>query len=440
MSKLIELIKKLVVFVTEKLWKVRLDKLDKRQGLLIKQIRIISLSIKGFNDNKCLTFASALTFYTLLSIVPVLALIFAISKGFGYEKTLQEEILKNYSQYEEILTNAFVYANSMLANAKGSIIAGFGVVLLLWSVMSLLVNIEDSFNVIWNIKRGRSWIRKVTDYLTIMLVGPILLILSTGITVAIQSHIGNMHLLGFIGTLAIKTLAFLLLVLVFTFLYIVLPNTKIKFSAAFKAAFISTILFQLLGWAYIEFQIGASRLNAIYGTFAALPLFLIWVQYSWYIVLFGAEISYSIQNVDNFELQDDIENLSFRYKRALSLLIANLVAKRFYNQEKPLTINEIAAQLDLPSKLARSLIYDFVDTKIFVEVLSENDKEIVYLPGVPDSKFTVKYLIDTLDKKGVNSLPINDTKELEHIKKFIHEMDESLNTYVGHLHIKDLVV
>lgn len=260
MSKLIDLIKQLVVFISEKLWKVRLNKVNKRHGLLIRQLRILSLSFKGFKEDNCLTYASALTVYTLFSIVPVLALVFAISKGFGYEKTLQEQILKNYSQYTEILTNAFIYANSMLANTKGGVIAGFGIVLLLWSVMQLLVNIEDSFNDIWEITRGRSWVRKLTDYLTIMLVGPLLLILSAGITVSLQAQIGNMGQLGFIGTLAIKALAFFLLALVFTFLYMVLPNTKIRFMAAFKAAIIATIFFQLLGWGYIEFQIGANRL------------------------------------------------------------------------------------------------------------------------------------------------------------------------------------
>jgi membrane protein len=440
MSKLIELIKKLVTFVSEKLWTIRLNKVNKRQGLLIRQLRILSLSFKGFKEDNCLTYASALTVYTLFSIVPVFALIFAISKGFGYEKTLQDQILKNYTQYTEILTNAFVYANSMLANTKGSVIAAFGIVLLLWSVMQLLMNIEDSFNDIWDITRGRSWVRKLTDYLTIMLVGPLLLILSAGITVSLQTKIGNMHMLGFVGTISIKAFAFFLLALVFTFLYMVLPNTKIKFIAAFKAAVIASLFFELLGWVYIEFQIGASRLNAIYGGFAALPLFLIWVQYSWYIVLFGAEVSYSIQNVDNYELEDDIKNLSLRYKRALSLLIANIVAKRFHNQEKALNAIEISLKLDLPSRLTRSLINELIETGIFVEVVAEVDKEIVYVPGVPESKLTVQYIIDTLDKKGVNSLPINDTNELIHIHKFMHELDQSMDTNLGHLHIKDLVI
>ena len=427
-------------FVSDKLWKIRLNKVDKRQGLLIRNLRILSLSFKGFNEDNCLTYATALTFYTLFSIVPILALIFAIAKGFGYEKNLQDQILQNYGQYKDILSNAFVYANSMLSTTKGGVIAGFGIVLLLWSVMQLLVNIENSFNDVWEITRGRTWVRKVTDYLTIMLVGPLLLIVSGGITVAVQTQIGSMHMLGFIGTFFMKLLAFALVAGVFTFLYTVMPNTKVKVKPAFLAAIIATILFEFVGWAYIRFQVGANRLNAIYGGFAALPLFLIWVQYSWYIVLFGAELSYSYQNVDHYELEDDIEKISPRYKKVIALMIANLVTKRFYNRESSLNVVEISEKLDLPSHLTRIILNEFVEIGIFVEVVTEVDKEIVYLPGVTESKFTVQYLIDAIEKKGINSLPINDTKELIHINKLMAEMDKSMDTNLGHMNIKDIVI
>lgn len=440
MANIVSLAKKSMDFVSDKLWKIRLNKVDKRQGILIRQLRILSLAFKGFKEDNCLTYATALTFYTLFSIVPILALVFAIAKGFGYEKNLQDQILQNYKEYNDILTNAFVYANSMLSTTKGGVIAGFGIVLLLWSVMQLLVNIENSFNDIWEINRGRTWIRKVTDYLTIMLVGPLLLIVSGGLTVAIQTRVGNMHLLGFVSTFFIKLIAYALIAGVFTFLYTVMPNTKVKVKPAFLAAVVATILFEFVGWAYIRFQVGANRMNAIYGGFAALPLFLIWVQYSWYIVLFGAELSYSYQNVDHYELEDEIEKISPRYKKVIALMIANLVTKRFYNHEAALSAVEISEKLDLPSHLTRIILNEFVDTGIFVEINPETDQDIVFLPGVTESKFTVQYLIDSIEKKGINSLPINDTKELIHINKLMVEMDKSMDTVLGHMNVKDIVI
>jgi membrane protein len=237
----------------------------------------------------------------------------------------------------------------------------------------------------------------------------------------------------------VKFIAYLLVVGVFTFLFVALPNIKVNARAAIGAAVVSALLFELLGWAYVNFQIGANRLNAIYGGFAALPLFLIWVQYSWYIVLFGAELAYANQNVDHYELEDDIQNLSIRYKKAIALMIANLVATRFYNGEKSLNAVQISEQLDLPSRLTRTLLNEFVESNVLVEVRTETDKEIVYQPGITDSKFTVQFVIDALDRRGVNELPIADSGEMKRISTLMQKLDQTLDNQVGNVNIREIV-
>jgi membrane protein len=246
-------------------------------------------------------------------------------------------------------------------------------------------------------------------------------------------------MLGSIGTIFIKLFAYGLIVSVFTFLYMVLPNTKVKFKAAAGAAIIFTILFEILQWVYIKFQIGASSLNAIYGGFAALPLFLIWVQYSWYVVLFGAELAFANQNVYHYELESEIQKLSIRYKKAIALMIANLVVKRFYNGEKALTASEITDSLDLPIRLTQHILTDFIETKIFAEVKTENDKESVYQPAISESKLTVKFIFDTLEVKGVNNLPIQNTNELTHINQLMKELNNTMDNDLGNLLVKDIV-
>jgi|694.fasta_scaffold26934_4 membrane protein len=439
MANLVTVIKKTWYFVSVKLWHIRIDKVDKTQGFFLRQLRIFSLAINGFNEDKCLTKATALTFYTLFSIVPILALAFAISKGFGLEKNLQEMISGNYPEYKEVLDQAFVSAGKLLSTAKGGVIAGFGIVLLLWSVLKLLVSIEDNFNEIWEIKKGRTWVRKLTDYLTVMLIGPVFLIVAGGLTVAIQTKVGSIEILGYASTILIKLIAYSLIVAVFMFLYIILPNTKVNFRSAVVAAVISTILFELLQWAYVKFQIGANQLNAIYGGFAALPLFLIWLQYSWYIVLFGAEIAFANQNVDHYELDNEIKKLSIRYKKVIALMIANIVAKGFYQGDKAMTSIQIAEKLDLPVRLARTIINEFVECGIFIEMKTDTEKEIVYQPGVTESKFTVKYLLETLEKNGTNSLQMIDTIELKNINQLMQQLDRSLEVEMGSVYIKDIV-
>ncbi len=438
MPNLITIFKNTWTFISERIWQVRIEKINKRQGFFIKQLRIFSLAIKGFNEDDCLTKATALTFYTLFSIVPILALAFAIAKGFGFEKGLQEQLISNYSEYKDVLNKAFEYAHTMLATTKGGVIAGIGVVLLLWSVMKLLISIENNFNQIWEIKRGRTVIRKVTDYLAIMIVSPIFLIISGSLTVAIQTKLGNFQFLSGASTVLLNMLAYFLLTCVFALLYIVLPNTKVNSKSAFIAGFISMVLFQILQWAYIKFQIGANQMNAIYGGFAALPLFLIWVQYSWYIVLFGAEIAFANQFVDHYELENDINKVSVRYKKAIGLLVCNLVAKRFYNGESPLTAKEIAEKLDLPLRLARNVINDFIETGILIEIKGDKEKDSAYQPGLTESKLTVRNILDIMERKGINSLPINDTDELKTITGLMSQLESAYNNDQGNKLVKDI--
>lgn len=443
MAGVVTIIKSVNHFFTEKLWRLRIDKLGKKQGFFLKQLRIFSLAINGFNEDKCLLKATALTYYTLFSIVPIIALAFAIAKGFGFEQTLQQDLLLKFQDQKDILTQAFVYADKMLANTKGGLIAGVGVVLLLWSVIKLLSSIENSFNEIWEIKRDRTWTRKITDYLSIMLIGPIFIILSGGLTVWLKTGLdtvaSNVEIISPVTAIFLKIFAFALIWGMFIFLYMALPNTKVTFKGALMGSFVAALLFELLQWAYVSSQIGVAQYNKIYGSFAALPLFLIWIQYSWFVVLFGAELTFAHQNVDHYELESDINNISDRYKRVIALLIANLVVKNFNEGKTALTSIEIAAKLDLPLRLARVIINEFIETGVFNEVKMHNDKEIGYQPGITDTKLTVKFIIDKLDEKGVNKLPIDNSKELETVNRLMKDMDDVLNTTKGNMLVKDLV-
>jgi len=445
MFKLFTWIQKLVAFLTTKIWGIRLNKLDKKQGFLIRQLRIIALSIKGFNDDKCTVKASALTYYMLFAIVPLLALLFAISKGFGLQQKLEAYLLHDFSQYKGILTQAFEYANKMLQTTQGGIIAGIGILLLIYTVLSLLSSIENSFNEIWEIKKGRIFIRRITDYIAITIFAPILMFVSSGISIFLTTEIGSLESLawlshfGIIFKIVLKITSLLLLSVMFTFIYVVLPNTRVKFKSAMMAGIVAAIAFDVLQWAYIAFQVGAVKYDAVYGSFAALPLFLIWMQYSWYIVLFGAELSFANQNVDHYELESEIKNISTRYKRTISLLLANLVVRNFIEGKAPLTAAQIAERLDMPIRLARMIIFEFTETEILSEVKTEKEKEIAYQPAISENQLSVKYILDKLDTKGVNELPIQSTAELQNIHKVMNEFDEVLNENKGNVLIRDIV-
>jgi membrane protein len=445
MPSLIDKIKSYTHLIKHQLWKVRLNKLDKKQSFLIKQVRVFSLSVKRFNEDQCLIKASALTYFLLFSIVPVIALAFAVAKGFGFQETLEQNILRDFSEQKEILTQIFDYANVMLNNAKGGIIAGVGVVLLLWSVMKLLGNIEDSFNDIWEVKKSRSFIRKFTDYFSILLIAPIFIIISGSITVIIRSQLDSIvhstewlqpiqHIIG----ITLRLFSLLLITGLFTFLYVVLPNTKVQVKPAFYAAIIAAVLFELLEFTYINFQIGVARYNAIYGSFAALPLFLIWVQYSWYVVLFGAELAYAYQHVDQFELKSEILNVSHRYKKMVAIVTASRVVKNFTEGKKAMTLDEIAHELDLPVRLIKPIVEDFVETGIFSPVRFDKEEVIRYQPGKSEQQLSVCHILETLEKKGVNEMHTHQTEYIKLSDDLLVEFEILMKESKTNLLVKDI--
>jgi len=299
---------KFIAFFKTDIWRIRLRDLPRRKAFAIKQLRILFLTLHGFSYDKCPLRASALTFYSLLSIVPVAALAFGIAKGFGFAKRLETLLYEKLPGQEDVLTQVIAFANSLLENTKGGVIAGIGIAVLFWSLIKVLSHIESSFNAIWEIKKHRSIGRKISDYLSIALICPILVIMSSSVTVFITTQIKHITekvaLLGMFSPIIfffLKLLPYGLIWILFTTIYIFMPNTRVNFSSGIIAGVFAGTLYQIVQWAYINFQVLVAKYNAIYGSFAALPLFLIWLQISWLIVLFGAEISFSYQNVHTHE-------------------------------------------------------------------------------------------------------------------------------------------
>ncbi|GAB4450865.1 MAG: YihY/virulence factor BrkB family protein [Bacteroidia bacterium] len=434
---MLNLIKYIWQILTKGLWNVRLDKEKPIVASIVRNIRIFTLAGKKFITDKCLTQASALTYFTFFSIVPLVALAFAIAKGFGLEKELEQDILEKNPQYSFMLTNVFEYANAMLKAAKGGVIAGAGVFLLLYSVISLLNNIENVFNQIWEAQQPRNWFRKIADYLSIMIFAPIFLIISSSLTIVIQTKISALFFSG-AAVFGIKLLSFTLLILVFFFLYKVLTNAFVSVKSAIYGAFIAALLFEILQWLYINFQIGVSRYNAIYGSFAAVPLFLIFVQYSWYIVLFGAEILYAHQHVDKFEMETEINNISMRLRKILSIMIMNKILNHFANGKKGIQIREISQSLDIPNRLAQNIIQDLMDVELVIEVKQENDDSL-FLPLKPDYKINISELIKALEQKGFNQLPIEETKEFLKSRESIQNIETLIHQHFGNVLVKDII-
>ena len=436
MKNIIVWFKKFIHFVTVDIWRIPLDELPKSRSILFRQIRIIALAIKGFTEDRIQLKASALTLYSLLSVVPVVAMFFVIAKGFGFKERIQAELVKTLQGHEEVLNWIMDFANKLLENVNSGFLTGIGIVILLWSVMSILGNIESAFNGIWQIRKPRPFFRKFSDYLAMMLVSPVLIILSSSVTVFITGQLNKFsELYPVLENLKffVKLSPYFLVWILFILLYMVMPNTKVKFRSALIGAIIAGSIFQLTQWGYIHFQIGVSRYSAIYGSFAALPLFLIWLQLSWLIVLLGAEISFANQNVSQYEFEFDSLHISIRLKRLMTLLIVNRVVKNFANGEKALTASQISDELKIPVRLVREIIYELTEINIFVELTSDNPRERYFQPAVDINQITVRMVLDRLEEKGSDHISPLKGKEykginevLESYRKMMAESDKNL--------------
>ena len=436
-----------IEYITADIWRVRLEDLPFGKSFLIKQLRIIILTLRGFVENKCFFRASSLTFYTLLSIVPVAAMLFGIAKGFGFERMLRKEIFERFpgGAQQEVLTKVIEFAESMLEATKGGLIAGIGLIVLFWSVIKVLSYIETSLNDIWEIKENRTWGRKFSDYLAVMILSPLLIIVSSSATVFITTRItqltNKIELLGMISPLiflSFKLIPYVLIWILFTVIYVLMPNTKVNIKAGLLAGIVAGTIFQIVQWAYISFQIGTARYNAINGSFAALPLFLMWVQVSWWVVLFGAELSFANQNVDTYEYEPDSNKVSPAFKMVLTLHVAHLLIKNFVKGAKPLTDTEISYQLRMPIRLVHAILYDLVGSRIVAQTRISEDQDFGYQPARDINTLTIKFVVDAIDLNGANNIPVARTEEFEALSDALEKFKEEMEASPANRLLKDI--
>ena len=431
--------------LNDAIWNTPLSELSRRKSYIFKQLRIIVLAVRGFLNDKVQLRASALTFYSLLSVIPVAAIVFAIAKGFGLDQTLQDLIIKKSGSEQEVLSWLLQKARIAIEKTRGDYIAGIGMIILFWSVMSLLNHIESSFNHIWQISSSRPWYRKFTDYLTIMLIAPVFIILSSGITgfqvTTLPDYMNNAPILDFfkpVISFLVKFAPYFLSWVALTVLYIIMPNAKVKFMPALISGLIAGTILQGIQWLYIDLQFGISKLNAIYGSFAAVPLFIIWLQTSWTVVLLGAEISFANQNLSRYEMESEALNISTYQKRALVLMIMHMIIRNFMLGEKPISAEYIAVNLKIPVRLARDILQDLSSANL-VSIIHENEeKERLYQPALDVNRLTVSYVFSRLDKKGVEQIMVIRNKDYEKIISMLEKFDKLIAKSDANILIKDL--
>ncbi len=430
--------------LNEQIWRSPKKGLSGWESKIYKQLRILILAGRGFNNDNVQLRASALTFYSMLSLVPIVAIAFAIAKGFGLDENLKQAIVENSQFQTEVTDWLLSNASSALENTKGGYLAGVGIIVLFWSVVSLLENIENSFNHIWQVRIGRPWYRKFTDYLTFLLIAPIFIILSSSITLFVAEYLTEfmskakiLTVFKPLVTFLIQFAPYILFWISMTILFIVMPNTKVKIGPALISGIIAGTVLHLLQWLYFELQFGISKLNAIYGSFAAVPLFIVWMQSSWIIVLIGAELTYANQNISRFEQEFQSLKISYFQKRALILMILQRIIRNFHIGEKPLSAEDISVGLGIPVRLARDILQDLHSVEL-VSIIEQEGNEQRFQPALDINKLTISYVFSRMDRTGASEITITKNEDYDKVTSILDKFDRLVAKSGSNVLIRDI--
>ncbi len=355
------------------------------RGLFLRGVAMLVISVNRFIGDACMVSASALTFYSVLSFIPIVALVLGVAKGFGVGKVLEQQLREQTFTDPQVMDFIMQFANHALENTKGGLITGLGIVILLWSVIKVLGNTELAMNRIWGIRQGRKLTRKFADYLSIMFIAPILLTLISGINVFLTSNLQTIAVeegfLRYASTLIISLVnlvPYLLVWFLFIFLYMFMPATPVKFKYAVLAGILAGTVYQVVQWFYIRFQIGVSSYNAIYGSLAALPLLLVWLQFSWSIVLWGTELCYIFRNRHCMYLNSLDRESRWLDNVGQAVKILKYISEGYMQNKGGATLGQISKNLKISTSKLQLVLHELVEKSMLAEWKDED--EVVYLP------------------------------------------------------------
>ena len=372
--------------------------------LFYEVIKKVLLAVEYFTTKRMMDSAAALTYSTLLAIVPIMAVVFAIARGFGYNKYIETWFREALSSQPQVAEAIIGFVNSYLVHTKSGIFLGIGLLFMLWTVIMLISNIEKAFNDIWQVSTPRSIFRTITDYMAMFLLAPIIIVVTSGISIMMATFangIGETLIVGPTLRFFLRLLPYIIMSGVFIALYVFMPNTKVKIKSAIIPGILAGVAMQGLQLVYIHSQIWVTGYNAIYGSFAALPLFMLWVQISWTICLFGAELAYTNQNLEKFAFRASTDDLSHRYRLLLSAYLMTLICRRFEEGKKPYTALELKLETNIPIRITHDLLENLTRVHLLSEMTNdEKGTEAVYQPAESTARLSVGMMIDRLEAEG----------------------------------------
>ncbi|OIP84706.1 MAG: hypothetical protein AUK44_01780 [Porphyromonadaceae bacterium CG2_30_38_12] len=407
---------KIINFLSHDIWRITEHELSKTRWFVYRFVKIMVLATRAFINDRLSEKASALTYSILFAIVPIIALIVAIGRGFGVESLIEESLKQSFIAQADMIPTIMGFVKRYLETTQGGVFIGVGLIVLLVSVMNFFIQVELSFNSIWQVKKSRSIINRFTLYFSALFIIPFFIVLSSGLSIYINTTLENSIFYNIVSPLvgfSVKFSPFAVNWIIFSITYLVIPNTKVNFKDATIAGILAGTAFQVFQMFYIGGQVYLSRYNVVYGSFAAVPLLLLWMQISCLIILLGAEIAYASQNIKNFEYESDSKNISIRYKNFLTLFISWLVVKQFEKQAPALSSTQMANEYRIPIRLVNQILTNLVDAQVLVEVSNEANRTKTYQPKIDINQLTISLLYERINSHGAENFLVNKNEILD---------------------------
>lgn len=425
--------------------KIFAERLKKSVPFWVRQRRIMYLLYKGINRDNIYIKASALTFFTILSVIPMVALAFGIAKGFGLHDELRAQIIMQFHNQEQVMNWILDFANNTLEQTSGGWLAGIGVAFLFSTVGQLLRYVENTFNSIWKVSETRVWYRQVTDYLAVIILVPALFIASSSATVLATTRLNEilsssdmLEGLKPVVSFLVKLIPFILLCTLSTAAFLAMPNTRVKVRTALLAGLVAGIALQVLQIVYVESQMGLTRLGALYGSFAAIPLLMVWIQMSWVILLMGAQLSYYLQNITRYEFEFDVQTVSPRQKKRLSLLVMHSLIDDFVKGVKPRAPEEISQELSLPVRTVHDCLDILHKSSMVTEVWNEELEKYVYQPATDINRMTLSFVLEQLDSSGSQHKVVINNSDYRKIDAALTKFETLISTSETNVLLRDI--
>ncbi len=390
----------------EHIWNINEKRLSGPERLLLSIVKRFVITWECITKNHIMSYASALTYSSMLATVPVLAIVFAIARGFGFDTIIETRLRSSFESNPDIADTILFFADSYLQHTKGGVFIGIGIIFLLYTLISLTSNIEEVFNTIWFVKRSRTIFRQVIDYFSVFLILPFVVVITSGVGIFLQTFrtlLPDIQLLSKTMTFFLHVSPFFFAVLAFMLLFTLMPNTRVKWRNTILPSIITGTVFMAVEWLYVHYQIKLSAYNAIYGSFAAIPLFMLWLQISWCICLFGAQFCYANQSLQTYAFERISNELSRRYRDTLILLLMSRICKHFASGLKPFTAHRLATDTHLPDSLVDILLGELTDMQLLVEIHNEHGEELRYLPAIDIHRITVGMVTRRIDSHGIEN-------------------------------------